>query len=939
MSSSALATIVARYSKLCRPFPQESDAELILRFAQRNDAAAFEQLVGRYASLVWGVCRRVLPCEADCEDAFQATFLSLVRQAGSLDPDRPLAGWLHTVALRVARKAWGRAQRQLAQRAECLDRRSSSPVQSDVCAGELMSSIDEELDRLPAPLRIPIILCCLEGRTRDEAAEAMGCTVAAVKSRLERGRTLLRRRLERRGIQLPAALLVLTLTGRQVSAALKSLAVQSALGSPPATVAALATASSMSWSAKALVVSLSVIATGLLGIGALGAIQSSPQKEPIPDQKSAADSKSQPPAKKETAQPLRDRFGDPLPEGAVRRFGTLRFRHNEIAELAFTPDGKRLIAGTGRNPLAIFDAKTGEKLRQVGKVSPNNYYGFALSRDGERVACCGFDVSIWDTKTGNLIKELGCGRCQAVSFSPDGTKIAVVKEHSGEFQVVDATTGKSLVEWKVGENGKEMYMVNSLSFSFDGKLVAALAAELHLDGPGSIRASNFELHLWDANTGVPAGNIGTPEENPCSYAFHPDTNRVVTVAKDQAIRFWDLETRKLENHIALSNKNEMAMSLQFSSDGKRCAFYAGKGILVVMDVEKSKEIRRINAGQPDSQSPWAIALSPDGRTLAFARLYGDCCIRLWDIESGAERLADAGHTTAATLELSPDGRALISRGDKVFRWDLQTGEGRVQPAEAKEGSRTGKWDKGGWNYQGPRWQFVSGGSNEELEILSLDGKKSLRKIKEPSIMRGHAISPDGVHLAMSYQDGPSTVFLWNPEKDEQPHKLIGHPDACQALLFTHDGKRLIAGAGTHNKYTSETLFVYDVPTAKLIHKFASNSAPGPMILTADDRLLITGGLWNDAEVRVWDMQTGNLLATLIDPAINVTSEDLGQPINLMLGISNVVLSQDERLLAIVTNRADTSTVSVWETSSWKLVRAFAPNQPRHSNSVVISRDG
>jgi WD40 repeat protein len=696
----------------------------------------------------------------------------------------------------------------------------------------------------------------------------------------------------------------------------------------------------MSWPAKALAISLSVLATGLLGFGALVAIPSSPQKEPIPDQKSAADSKTQASAQKETAQPLRDRFGDPLPEGAVRRFGTLRFRHSEIVEVAFTPDSKRLIAGSGRAPLAIFDAKTGEKLAQIGKVTPNNYYGFALSPDGKRVACCGFDVSVWDLETGKLVRELECGRCCAVAFSPDGSKIVAVQELKGKFQVVDVDTGTHLRTWQAGEDDKAFYLVNGVSFTSDGKLVAALVSRLQNDGRNNLQEQTARVQLWDPETGGPAGTLGWPEDKADAFALQPGKNRAVIVGKARALQFWDLKTHKtVREEMAMTKKGDIAGGLRFSADGKRCAYYAGKGTCVVLDVGgigNAEEIRRIDVGQPDSTSPFAVALSPYGKTVAFARLYGDSCVRVWDVETGAERLADAGHRAAATLELSPDGRALISRGDKVFRWDLQTGEGRVLPAEAKEDLRNGKWDKGEWTYQGPRWQIVSGGL--KLEILSLDGKKTLRKIKEPSVMRGHAISPDGVHLAMSFQDALHTVFLWNPEKDEQPHKLIGHPDACQALLFSHDGKRLIAGAGTHNRYSSETLFVYDVPTGKLIHTFASNSAPGAMILSADDRLLITGGLWNDGEVHVWDMQTGNLLATLADPSLTVTSEPLNVP-TLQLGISNLVLSADERLLTVVTNSGDASMVSVWETNSWKLVRAFAPNRPRHVNSVVISRDG
>jgi hypothetical protein len=95
-----------------------------------------------------------------------------------------------------------------------------------------------------------VILCCLEGRTRDEAAETLGCSVAAVKSRLERGRSLLRRRLERRGIELPAAFLILGLTGGRVRASLWAETIQSALHAPSPAVAALVPAGALSLTGK-----------------------------------------------------------------------------------------------------------------------------------------------------------------------------------------------------------------------------------------------------------------------------------------------------------------------------------------------------------------------------------------------------------------------------------------------------------------------------------------------------------------------------------------------------------------------------------------------------------------------------------------------------------------------------------------------------------------
>jgi DNA-directed RNA polymerase specialized sigma24 family protein len=99
-SSTTLAALIAHCRKAARR-QQGPDAELLSRFVVQRDTAAFEELLERHAPLVWSVCRRMLSSEADCEDAFQATFLVLVRRAGSINPGRPLGAWLHTVAVHV----------------------------------------------------------------------------------------------------------------------------------------------------------------------------------------------------------------------------------------------------------------------------------------------------------------------------------------------------------------------------------------------------------------------------------------------------------------------------------------------------------------------------------------------------------------------------------------------------------------------------------------------------------------------------------------------------------------------------------------------------------------------------------------------------------------------------------------------------------------------
>src|SRR5205823_616624 len=152
----------------------------------------------RHGAMVLGVCRRVLRHEADAEDAFQATFLVLARRARAVRRRAALASWLHGVAYRVASKLRARqARRQVVEAGAA--RLAAVEAADNLTWGELRTLLDAELQGLPAHYRAPLVLCYLEGKTRDEAAGELGWSLATLRGRLERARQGLRRRLERRG--------------------------------------------------------------------------------------------------------------------------------------------------------------------------------------------------------------------------------------------------------------------------------------------------------------------------------------------------------------------------------------------------------------------------------------------------------------------------------------------------------------------------------------------------------------------------------------------------------------------------------------------------------------------------------------------------------------------------------------------------------------------
>jgi RNA polymerase sigma factor (sigma-70 family) len=188
-----------------------SDSQLLSRYvdARGRDAvaeAAFRELVNRHGPMVLAVCRQLLRRPHDADDAFQATFLVLVRKARSIRVGESLAPWLCSVAYRTARRA-----REIAARYRPVDAAQiEEPAGPGPDAGyhlDLRPLLHEELDRLPGKFRDVIVLCHLEGKSHEEAAQLLRWPIGTVSSRLSRGRRLLKSRLERRGLEVAPAVL------------------------------------------------------------------------------------------------------------------------------------------------------------------------------------------------------------------------------------------------------------------------------------------------------------------------------------------------------------------------------------------------------------------------------------------------------------------------------------------------------------------------------------------------------------------------------------------------------------------------------------------------------------------------------------------------------------------------------------------------------------
>jgi RNA polymerase sigma factor (sigma-70 family) len=253
-----------------------SEWQLLRRYVTRRDEAAFEALVARHGPMVLGVCRRVLGDAADVDDAFQATFLVLVKKADALGERDAVGHWLYGVACRVALRARSdAARRRSREQAGAAAEAVPATDHDDISRRELAAAIDEELARLPAKYRAPVVLCHVEGLSHDEAARQLGWPVGSVKGRLARARDLLKGRLTRRGLA-PAAGAIAALAQDARAAVPPALAASTAraaltiaAGSPTAGVVSATAAALMEGVITTM--SLTRIKVGVAALVALGA--------------------------------------------------------------------------------------------------------------------------------------------------------------------------------------------------------------------------------------------------------------------------------------------------------------------------------------------------------------------------------------------------------------------------------------------------------------------------------------------------------------------------------------------------------------------------------------------------------------------------------------------------------------------------------------------
>ncbi len=837
MPAAPFATLVGHLRTLAATAAEVTDRELLERYVRRQDEAAFAVLVRRHERLVWNVCRRALPHHHDAEDAFQATFLVLARKAGALPAAAGVAGWLHGAAYRTALELKRKAARRRRHEGRVVPPGAAPPA-GDLAWRELQAILHEELQSLPDRYRAPFVLCCLEGCSKAEAARSLGWPEGSVSGRLAQARRVLRARLARRGIALsavlcglavaarPAAALAPGLAGDTTRAALAWAGVRAGAAVREGRAALAETVARALFPGRAPRIAGLLFAVTVAGAGA--GLRASPRGEPPVPPVAAS-----PPAPRAAPdeRPRVDRYGDPLPAGALARLGTTRLHHGFITyAVAFSPDGKTIASGGAGRGLVLWDAATGRELRVL--VPRSHVYALTFNPDGTRIAAA-FEtqkVRLWDVATGREVAALPAsdgGVPQALAFSPDGKTLAS-GGYDGLVRLLDVATATERRALKGHEQG-----VKALAFSPDGKALASGS----LDGT---------VRLWGPDTGRSFACLRGHRNYVLRLAFTPDGKVLASAGEDEGLRLWDVATRRETRFIEMKDCSGTAFAL--APHGRSLATGHRDGTVHLWDPATGRESRH---WQAHARNVSTLTFSPDGKVLASGATF-DSSVRLWGPATAKELLPSGGPRGCLTQLTFADGNKTlrVAARDRLFRrWDWATDAETVEKALPSA----------------PGWLQVFSPDGTALASLNFRNKEILLTTsdgRQPRRLRGHeenlgavAFSADGKALASG--DARGSVRLWDVTSGRETHRLDAKQEVG-ALTFSPDGRVLASGAGGRfgGRPVSPAVRLWDLATGRERVALDLDEEVNGLDFSPNGRWLASSNGLGRSGCRLWDVRTG-----------------------------------------------------------------------------------
>ncbi len=614
------------------------------------------------------------------------------------------------------------------------------------------------------------------------------------------------------------------------------------------------------------------------------------------------------------AEPARaDSHGDPLPDEARARLGTIRLRHGgKIRSAAFTPDGRTLLSD-GEDGVRVWDLANGREVRHLLPDGPGTgVYLATLSSDGKTVAMIGIGggtLGLWDVASGRRLHDLG-RRPQALTlrFSPDGKQLAVGLGNAG-VELWDTTTGKlrHTLKATVGypfsvaftPDGKTMYtfgavetvgvwdvatgawlrdirgcpnIVHLLALAPDGKQFATIGLSAAGAGIPRYDPDNY-LRFWDAESGKEIRRLDVPtkkaadgrQEGLCYAGYLGDGKTLLTAAEDGTARVWDVASGKELRQFVLPQRLTVYSELGVAPDGKSAAGVAGHSALRVIDLGSGKD--RVPLGGHEGDV-FAALLSPDGRT-AYTSGH-DRTVRAWDAATGAERHRLSGDEQGtAALALARDGRTLFAANaaGRVTAWDVAA----ARPER--------------------RWQQDLPATTHPCVALSPDGKtfasssalgdtatgkerQTLQQLAGMSFL-GSAFVGDGRALAAwarAADVGPLHLHVWDAGTGRllrgQALDTFSGPQQVVSpvgVALSPDG-RLLAEASP-----SQFIGFHDVATGKAVRRLDNlKDVPESLAFSPDGRTLVWGGV-HDPSLRLVELASGRERGRLVGHRGRATS--------------------------------------------------------------------
>ncbi len=815
--------------------------------------------------------------------------------------------------------------------------------------------LEEEVARLPERFRNPLLLCCWEGKSRDEAAQQLGWSLGTVKARLERGRQMLRQRLARRGLTLAAGLLALSVASGAVSAALTAstvrgarIAVGAATGTLPEGIKRLlAMGTTMLGFAKwkiALAITLGLLTVGL-GLGLTSYLTRptpSPEIAAAPENPAPAPQKADPellpPPKGEPPVPVLrvDASGDPLPQEAIRRLGTTRWRMTDtLWSVACSGDGKRLVTASREGPVVVWDTATGKPLREL---AGERIWDVAISMDGEIVAAS-VDTDRPDVDGIFVWTE---GKKDPTRFFKVSDRVSSLLLKGNRLWVGgrkgvycwDVETGNSIVERKFTQPHRVWAMAVSPGVPALLAVGTSGGIELYDEKGKQIDASDF--------------TIGDTTN---TLAFAPDGRSVAIGSSAGNLHVWDIIGQRVKPRISIKLQGGGIAALVYSSDSNelisvdehaRCVVSnARTGRFSVASTLNSRGSAIGKAGFPSN----CFVLSPNGQH-CFGQLgtedkHFSHHLCAWDVSTGQENHPSAGHETAVgKLMFQTDGSLLsLAEDGMVILWN-QKGEEVQRQHFPKQLLDCAALSEDG------RMTAVQ---NTRVGIFDLFTGKSVRWISETATTNVRAaLAPDRNTLVVAGENSLAFHFL----NEKMVHEMRTRLPAVSDVVFSPDGQlvALMNPVGTR---------IWSVPKRKELCTLGTFQCAG-LLAFAPDRSQVA--VWSGGNVitlahaetgiRHWEIKVDarvvralafgprpDLLTIASENGIHIvncqTGDELVRLNGGLGGASSLAYSLDRDLLAC---GCLDSTVLLWDVKSI-LGRGIIPDERPTLVKKIVPESG